>query len=247
MNSSRCIVISALVVAALAAPAAAIIIRHDRDDAKALALGRTFGIVGSVKGGGAATVIADRWLVTAGHVAAGLPAKAAVNIDGRDYEIETAFVYPGWKDYAPHDVGLLKTVEPIEGVTPARLYDRDDEVGQLVVFVGYGKSGDGKTGAIHDDKLPRAATNKVEHADENWITFTFHAPESGDATDMEGISGPNDSGGPALIVNNGIRYVAGVSVWGDPPPEGRGHYGQKEGYTRISTHREWIEKTMRSH
>jgi hypothetical protein len=235
----------ALILFVFASVASAIIIRHDRDDAKSIEMARQFGIVGNVKGGGAATVVGDRWLITAGHVAAGLPrSNPTVNVDGRDYSIERAFVYPGWKDFSPHDVALLKTTEPIEGVTAAQLYKDHDENGQLVVFVGYGKGGNGKTGPTGSDGIKRAATNKVERVDDNWLFFTFHSPDSKDVTELEGISGPNDSGGPALIVRDGRRFVAGVSVWGDPPPEGKGHYGQKEGYTRVSTHLEWLEKTI---
>ena len=233
-----------LVTMVLVGIATAIIIRHDRDDARAIAMGKQYGIVGSVKGGGAATVIGTHWMITAGHVGAGLPKNPTVNIDGRDYAIEKAFVYPGWTDMAPHDIALLKISEEIEGVNPAKLYRDHDEMGQQVVFVGYGKSGTGKTGPTANDGVKRAATNRVEIVDNVWLYFTFHSPDSKDVTDMEGISGPNDSGGPALVIKNGIRYVAGVSVFGEPPPEGKGHYGQKEGYTRVSSHLAWLEKTM---
>jgi len=247
-NISRMILILQrfLILTFLLSAASAIIIRHDRDDSKSIEMARQFGIVGNVKGGGAATVIGDRWLITAGHVGAGLPKDhPTVNVDGRDYVIAKTFVYPGWKDYAPHDVALLLTSEPVEGVNPAQLYRDHDEKGQSVVFVGYGKGGNGKTGPTGTDGTKRAATNRVENVDDDWLTFTFHPPDSKEVTEMEGISGPNDSGGPALIIRNGRRYVAGVSVWGDPPPEGKGRYGQKEGYTRISTHLEWLEKTMK--
>src|SRR5262249_54492546 len=84
----------------------------------------------------------------------------------------------------------------------------------------------------------RGATNKIDAADKEWLYFTFDSPET--ATDLEGISGPGDSGGPALIQVNGKLYIAGVSVWGNPGKNGRGTYGAREGYTRVSSYYDWI-------
>ena len=38
----------------------------------------------------------------------------------------------------PHDVGLMQLKRPAQDVTPAVLYAGDDEVGQVVTFVGRG-------------------------------------------------------------------------------------------------------------
>lgn len=72
-------------------------------------------------------------------------------------------------------------------VSPVELYSGDDEVGQMVTFVGRGGTGTGLTGPQVADGRKRGATNRVESADE--------------ATELEG-------------------------------------------YTRVSTHREWIESIV---
>jgi hypothetical protein len=50
-----------------------------------------------------------------------------------------------------------------------------------------------------EDRRLRAATNRVEKADGPFLQFRFDAPEDPNVTDLEGISGPGDSGGPAYI------------------------------------------------
>lgn len=59
-------------------------------------------------------------------------------------------------------------------------------------------------------------------------------------TPLEGISGPGDSGGPALIETaDGLR-VAGLSVASSGRPKGR--YGALEFYSRVSPQVTWIRE-----
>jgi hypothetical protein len=50
-----------------------------------------------------------------------------------------------------------------------------------------------------EDRRLRAATNRVEKADGPFLQLRFDAPEDPNVTDLEGISRPGDSGGPAYI------------------------------------------------
>jgi hypothetical protein len=91
----------------------------------------------------------------------------------------------------------------------------------------------------------RWATNKVTQALENYLTFSFDAPPQ--AMDLEGISGPGDSGGPALIEVDGKTFVVGVSSANDDRgAAGPCRYGSTEYYARVSAVAGWIEKTMAS-
>jgi hypothetical protein len=113
----------------------------------------------------------------------------------------------------------------------------------VVTFVGQGHSGDGVTGPAIRDGQRRAATNKIEAVKQNWLTFLFDAPPQG--TDLEGISGPGDSGGPALMTIDGKTVVAGVSSGQDSRATGKeGVYGVTEYYVRVSSYAEWIRKTI---
>ena len=66
------------------------------------------------------------------------------------------------------------------------------------------------------------------------------APPAG--SEMEGVGGPGDSGGPALVEESGRYFVAGIS---SASMNGRpGTYGVTDVYTRVSSYVDWIEKTM---
>jgi hypothetical protein len=124
------------------------------------------------------------------------------------------------------------------------LYDGRDERGKIAVLVGHGMAGVGNSTDRADDGRRRAATNRVEQADPLMLVFTFDAPPAG--TDLEGIPGRGDSGGPALIDVNGQTCIAGVSSAGGPGANGPGTYGARDYFVRVSSHVAWIRKVMQS-
>lgn len=231
------------------APAAhAIIRRHDRPDQKYLDLGKNHPAVCRL-GGGTATLIDRQWLISAGHVSAGLsPFDRAVTIGGRSYTIEGFVRHPEWRPKSgprSFDIALFKLKKPVEGVTFVELGADRNEKGQQVIFVGPGMVGDGETGPQKDDGQWRGATNVVTGVMKNWITFKFDEPPDG--TDMEGISGPGDSGGPALIERDGHTFIIGVSSANDDAgAKGPCRYDSTEYYARVSSAIDWIRETMKS-
>ncbi|MEW6207324.1 MAG: trypsin-like serine protease [Acidobacteriota bacterium] len=233
-------VITLIIFTILASPSQAIIIRHDRDDARYLELGSRYKAVCFIGRDGEGTLIAPLWVLTAAHVAAGIPKNSMIVTLDREYRIEKIIIHPDWRDGGPHDLALIRLREPVSGIEPVSIYTATDEVGKIVTFVGRGDTGTGLTGPRVMDRKKRGATNKIESADERWLYFTFDDPRT--ATDLEGISGPGDSGGPALLEKDGKLYTLGVSVWGRPGKNGRGTYGAREGYTRVSRYAQWIEQ-----
>jgi len=231
--------------------AAGIIIRHDRDDARYLEFYAEgdFRAVGTI-GGGMGTLIDPHWVVTAAHVVTEVPPfDPNVVIAGKRYGIERVIMHPGWPSGGEIkarseivDLALIRLREPVTDVEPMLLYEGDDEVGREIIFVGTGQTGTGLTGPASQDRKWRAATNTVEQASENWLDFTFSEPPN--ATDLEGISGPGDSGGPALIERDGRLVILAVSSGNDGGGTGFCRYGSTEYYARISTMRHWIERTM---
>ena len=222
---------------------AAIIIRHDRPDERYRALGARFPAVASFGRAGAGTLIAPQWVLTAAHVAAGMRKDATITFAGVEHAIERTVVHPRWREMGPADIALVKLARPVKGVRPIAIYQGRDEAGKTIVFVGNGGTGTGLTGPQRpEDGLWRGATNVVDAADDDWLHFTFDEPPSG--TDLEGISGPGDSGGPAILEAADGPTVVGVSVFGRPGTRGRGTYGAQEGYTRVSSHAEWINGVL---
>jgi len=72
----------------------------------------------------------------------------------------------------------------------------------------------------------------------------FDSTESENTTELEGVSGPGDSGGPAFIDLDDVRYIVGVSS--NQQDNGKeGVYGVTEYYARISFYKKWIEKNIK--
>lgn len=224
-----------------------IITRHDREDARYLELGARYPAVCRVGiriGDG--TLVGDRWILTAAHVATALvrrSPKPMVHCGDRAYAVEGIVTHPDWTEMGPHDIGLIRLSEPVNGIAPLGLYSGSDERGQTAVLVGHGRTGTGNSRDRRDDDKRRGATNRIDDTGPWMIMFTFDAPPAG--TDLEGIPGAGDSGGPALIVrSDGQPLVAGVSVAGEPGTNGPGTYGARDHFTRVSTHVAWLRKAM---
>jgi len=232
----------------LAASASAIIRRHDRDDARYLELGSKFTAVTQI-GGGTGTLIGDRWLITAAHVTANLsPFDTTVGFNGKSYRIKGISSHPRSQPQAgpdSFDIALVELADAVEGVEPVAVYEKENENGQQVVFVGPGMYGDGQAGPTGEDGKYRGATNTVTDVMDMHIRFQFDAPPGG--TDLEGISGPGDSGGPALIESDGRTYIVGISSANDDGEAGGPcRYNSTEYYARVSTASGWIRATMKS-
>lgn len=238
----------ASLVLLFAASTHAIVIRHDRDDARYRQLGADHPAVFRV-GGAMGTLIAPQWIITAGHVAKNLsPFARTIKIGDAEYNVVGREFHPAWKGRASEtsiDIALLQLDRPVPDVKPVPPYPNEDEVGKSVLFVGCGMTGTGESGPTLDDFVTRGATNLVEEVRGGWMTFKFDAPPGG--TDLEGISGPGDSGGPAFIELDGTTYIAGVSSSNDDAgAAGPCRYGSHEYYPRVSTARPWIESTIQS-
>ncbi len=236
--------------------ASAIVVRDDIPDAAYLARESDYPSVFALyrtKAGHnecVATLITSRFAITAAHCAKEkslLGATApdgpgfAVTIGGRPARIDAVRHHPGTGSGRAPDIALLHLAEPVTHVAPMPLYRGEDEVGQVIVMPGWGGTGNGKAGLGTEDGLFRVAENRVDQAEDRRLSWRFDAPGHPRALTLEGISGPGDSGGPALIRTPGGWRIAGVSSSQDTMDGPEGLYGVEEYFVRISSFVEWIE------
>ena len=237
-----------------------ILTRHDKDEAEFLKLAEKFEKyichlnLPDCEG----TVIADNWAITAAHCAVIISEKFEsgkrhyVIINDEEIEVDKIIMYKDWENpeensSSLNDIALvhLKT-KPINAMQ-AKLYIEEDEVDKLIYMIGRGDKGNGLIGVNGNDGKQRGATNRIETATGNWLTWTFDHPDTQTKylTEYEGISGPGDSGGPAFILKNDVVYLAGISAWQDRKGrEKEGLYGVVENYTRVSQFKQWIHDEM---
>lgn len=242
-----------LCLLAISFTAKPIVIRHDVDDSEYKDFAKSdnstvtfYGIYKSEEVvAGTGTVVADRWVVTAAHVAKYLVRSGKIQFKESFYEIEDVVRHPLWQDQQfPNDIALVKLTASIENATIAKLYNSSNEKGKIATLVGRGDHGNGIEGVVGSDKNLRAATNLVTAVKEQWLQFVFDSGEN--ALALEGISGPGDSGGPAFVTLDDSIFIIGVSSWQNAEPTDwqEGKYGVIENYSRISYFRGWIEQTI---
>lgn len=242
-NQVLLLLCASLIATAVSLPAT-VVVRHDRSDADTLEAGARFPMVGFVPRGAGCTLIAPTWALTAAHVARSITAGSEIHFGDTRAVVKRVIVHPLGQSPKPGvppevDLALVEFTAPVAGVTPAALYQGNDELGQLVHIVGFGDYGTPHTGITRTDGRRRAVTNVVSDAGPVRLRVAFDAPPHG--TPLEGVGSAGDSGGPALIVRNDQVFVAGISSGSMGQPN---QYGLIDVYARVSGHIQWITAAM---
>lgn len=236
-----------------------IVIRHDRPDSAYVELGARYAdVLAHVQDRAEGTIVAPRWVLTAGHVAEPIgPFDIPfVTIQGERYRVEKILMHPDWEEswdrarggprelLTNHDIALLKLDRPVPDVRPVVLYRGRDEQGMVLTMLGRGKTGTGETGAVGDKgTVVRGATNRVSGATETALLTIFDADGDPSATELEGAGAAGDSGGPGLMARGDTLYLVGVSSAGTAR-SGYAMYGTLDIYARVSSFADWIESTI---
>lgn len=228
---------------------------------------------------GVATLINSKWAVTAAHCAVDLYKKDfenhpfSVKIGGQENIIVRAIApeqigsVKSIRDSLgklkkvkitvgdlSYDIALLKLKDEVKHIQPISLYQKRDEVGKSILMLGWGDFGTGDIGItrfefVNDGKF-RLATNKITKTEGNYLFFEFDPPNSQDVLPLEGVNGPGDSGGPALVNTDSGLQLIGVSSGGRYKNVLRnlfsrqGCYGWQEYYIRISAMYDWIDRAI---
>ena len=209
----------------------------------------------------AATVIHEKWALTAAHcideTTLGDTIKNgrrfAVEVANQTREIDAVLIHPDFanSENSEVDLALLRFRNKSPTPRPVELYAESNEYGEIITLVGWGYFGVGTTGRQFDNGTKRRAKNRVSEAN-NRLRFVFDDPRvrSAESLPLEGTLGLGDSGGPALIDTGSGLKLAGVAigeVGGDQfSEETQGKYGSIAVYERVSLHLDWINSILGS-
>jgi hypothetical protein len=260
----------ALLLLCAAAPADAIVTRHDVDDARYRIEASEVPALVDLPGESHGVLIAPTWILTAAHTVAGQE-PTTVTLGDACVQVKRVVVHDGYRPLpddvvqrvlakkdateilpllaASADIALVELASPVAGVVPMPLFRGRDEQGRLAMLVGKGGTGTGLEGqplhSPHRTEL-RRAYNTLDYADERWLGYVFDRGDAAHA--LEGVGGNGDSGSPVLVEVDGQWRVAGLMAWkvagGDPMTHRAGKYGAEFRSTRVSSYLEWIDATI---
>lgn len=226
-----------------------IVIRHDVDDSEYRTNWKAFPPLATFYNIGVhGTLIEPEWVVTAAHTVFCLTPGYTIRVGDQLATVKGRYGHPKYNLNGNHDIALIQLTRPVQGITPSKLYTKQDEESQVLWLIGAGGTGNGLHGQTVSNKenkgIYRRAQNKAVDTNSSDLVFKFDSGR--EAQPLEGVSGNGDSGGPAFKQVDGVNYLYGVSSRTGSWFKDIGEYGVKELYTRISAHHEWIQNVISS-
>lgn len=222
---------------------------------------------GNVYGG---ALIADRYVLTAGHVVAGvdpatilfaLPQRTAAPLRGA---VDAIYVHPDFRGYSPQrphgDIAVLRLARPApRWARRYRLAEDTPVPGSVITLVGFGAGSDGYGGGgvAASPALRRHGGNVIDAllsppgTDRPTVfLYDFDGPEGQGASGgptlgnrIETTVGPGDSGSPVLAPDG--ASLLGVSTFRMGTPTGpAGRFGSAAGGVLVAPYAAWIRAVL---
>jgi secreted trypsin-like serine protease len=143
------------------------------------------------------------------------------------------------------DIAVIALLNEFSNTPTASLYSGADENGKQGTYVGFGRTGNGITGAQDNTQGTKRAGNNIIQVEAippvdlttifGILTSTFDSPQNG-ALDLEYTTAPGDSGG-ALFIDGKVAGVTSSGTIGSK-------YGSNSYSTRVSEHKSWIDSAI---
>lgn len=192
------------------------------------------------------TLIAPNVVLCAAHCAADDKGAQAIKdnegcfiLGGVTYATRKIVIHPTYKGFVgdvdgQYDVSLLVLASPVPNITPTLLYRKTPATGTTLTIAGFGELGTGASGG--NGNFPangtiQTGTTTLERITSTFLHWNFDPGESDTAS--------GDSGGPAFIDENGVRYIAGITSGGT----GEG-FNNDSFDTRVDAIAAWVDSVV---
>lgn len=189
--------------------------------------------------------------------------------NGRYEVVSSTFdVRPGYNGatISDNDIAIVRLSARITdpGIESYALWSDPTGVQSIAQFVGYGASGTGATGATLPSGLRRSGFNTFDAFNSPGVLLSdfdnglvvndalcYYGICDTGLGEFEVTTSFGDSGGPAFVSFNGMRYVAGVTSFGasiGQPADVDGRlnssFGELAGHTFVGFHYDWIQSVI---